>query len=88
VAGTNAEDLDITVTHDTVTIRGRRHHACDHWESATVHLEECFWGAFSRSIVLPNHVRPEVADAVIKNGILTITIPKTEAAKDLEVFEW
>ncbi len=88
VAGTNAEDLDITVTHDTVTIRGKRHHFCDHWESATVHLEECFWGTFSRSIVLPSHVRPEAADAVIKNGILTISIPKTESAKELEVFEW
>lgn len=88
VAGVSADDLDITITHDTVTIRGKRHHNCEHWDGATIHLEECFWGCFSRSIVLPSHVRPEAADAVIKNGILTITIPKTESAKDLEVVEW
>lgn len=88
VAGVNADDLDITITHDTVTIRGKRHHHCEHLNEATTHLEECFWGSFSRSIVLPSHVRPEAADAVMKNGILTITIPKTESAKNLEVIEW
>ena len=88
VAGVSAENLDITVTHDTVTIRGKRHHACDTWASATVHPEECYWGAFSRSIVLPSHVRPEAADAVMKNGILTITIPKTESAAEVDVIEW
>lgn len=88
VAGVNADDLDITVTHDTVTIRGKRHHECDHWVNTTTHLEECYWGTFSRSVVLPSHVRPEVADAIMKNGILTITIPKTEASSELEVNEW
>ena len=88
VAGVNADDLDITVTHDTVTIRGKRHHECERWTNATTHLEECFWGAFSRSVVLPSHVQPEAADAVMKNGILTITIPKTEASSELEVTEW
>jgi len=88
VAGIRAEDLDITVTHDTVTVRGQRQHGCDHWIDTTTHLEECFWGTFSRSIVLPSHVRPETADAVMKNGILTITITKTEASSDVDVIEW
>lgn len=88
VAGVNAEDLDITVTHDTVTIRGHRHHHEEWHETATTHLEECFWGTFSRSVILPRHVRPEAADAVIKNGVLVITVPKTEAAAELEVVEW
>jgi HSP20 family protein len=88
VAGTASENLDITVTHDTVTIRGKRHHQCDHWADATSHLQECFWGSFSRSVVLPSHVRPEAADAVLKNGILTITIPKTESASEIDVIEW
>lgn len=87
VAGTRAEDLDVAVTHDTVTIRGHRHHACAEWEDATFHVQECHWGAFSRSIVLPSHVRPAEADAVLKNGILTITLPKTEVAASLSVIE-
>ncbi|MFH1252718.1 MAG: Hsp20/alpha crystallin family protein [Candidatus Uhrbacteria bacterium] len=87
VAGTQADDLDIVVTHDTVTIRGKRYHGCDTWENATSHLEECYWGVYSRSVVLPSHVQPEAADAVIKNGILTITIPKIETSSDLNVIE-
>ena len=88
MAGTSADDLDITVTHDTVTIRGQRQHQCDHWLNTTNHLQECFWGTFSRSVVLPSHVRPEAADAVLKNGILSITIPKTESASEVDVVEW
>lgn len=88
VAGTRAEDLDIVVTHDTVTIRGKRLHDCSAWENATSHLEECFWGTYSRSIVLSSHVRPEGADAIIKNGILSITIPKIETTNNLEIVEW
>lgn len=87
VAGTRAEDLDISVTHDTVTIRGKRRHGCEHWSSATAHIQECYWGAYSRSIVLPGHVRPEKADAEIRNGILTITMPKAEMASTIDVKE-
>jgi len=87
VAGTTVDDLDITVTHDTVTIRGQRQHGCHTWSNATTHLEECFWGTYSRSVVLPCHVQPEAADAVIKNGILTITIPKIETASEIDVVD-
>ncbi len=87
VAGTRAEDLDISVTHDTITIRGRRDHGCRAWQDAITHIEECYWGAYSRSVVLPSHVRPEEADAEIKNGILTITLPKAEMASNLDVLE-
>ena len=85
VAGTAVDDLDITVTHDTVTIRGQREHGCCEWGNVTTHLEECFWGTYSRSVVLPSHVRPEAADAVIKNGIHTVTIPKIEIASEIDV---
>jgi len=78
IAGVQAEDLDIAVTPDTVTIRGTRHHGCETRENEVTHVQECFWGAFSRSVVLPAHVRPDSADAVLQNGILTIRLKKAE----------
>ena len=85
VAGVRPEDLDITVTQDTVTIRGRREHACATRVDAVAHVEECYWGAFSRSIVLPCHIRPEEVDAVYQNGILTITLQKVQMPSRIPV---
>jgi HSP20 family protein len=76
VAGVLPEDLDVHVTNDLVTIRGaRKQEIIRH--SATMHFEECFWGTFSRSIILPHHVKPDETRAAVKQGILTLTIPKT-----------
>lgn len=75
IAGVKPQDIDINVTSDLVTIRGTRERKKEKHD-ATVHFEECFWGSFSRSIVLPSHVKPDEADAQMKNGVLTLTIPK------------
>ncbi len=86
IAGVKQEDLTIHVTEDLVTIRGERH--LDQLPAhSTVHYSECFWGAFSRSIVLPCRVKTDEADAVLKNGILTITIPKAYGDVKLTVRE-
>lgn len=86
IAGVKQDDLAIHVTEDLVTIRGERHldQVPPH---STVHYSECFWGAFSRSIVLPCRVKTDEADAVLKNGILTITIPKAYGDVKLTVRE-
>lgn len=84
IAGVTENNLDINVTEDLVTIRGERSLAPLPPES-TVHYGECFWGAFSRSIVLPCRVKTDEADAVLKNGILTITIPKAYGDMKLSV---
>jgi HSP20 family protein len=86
IAGVKLEDLHIHVTEDLVTIRGERSLASLPAHS-TVHYSECFWGAFSRSIVLPCRVKTDEADAVLKNGILTITIPKAYGDIKLAVRE-
>ncbi len=77
IAGVQEKDLDVSVNDDMVTIRGERH-VEDMQDSATVHYAECFWGAFSRSIILPVKVKADEAEAELKNGILTITIPKAK----------
>jgi HSP20 family protein len=85
IAGVSAENLDISVTADTVTIRGTRSHGCDESDDRAVHVRECYWGAFSRSVVLPCHIRPEESDATLKNGILTITMKKVEMRTNVSV---
>jgi HSP20 family protein len=87
IAGVAAEDLDIAVTNDTITIRGSREKACARTNDETVHLEECFWGMFSRSIVLPSNVLPNETDAEIKNGVLTIRLKKVEMSSKIPVLE-
>jgi len=84
IAGVKEQDLDIHVNEDMVTIRGERH--IDVLPvRATVHYEECFWGAFSRSVILPCRVKADEAEAALKNGILTISIPKASDSVRLQV---
>lgn len=80
IAGVDPKDLDISINNDMVTIRGERK------EEETVSdddyfYRECFWGAFSRSIILPAEVDTSAANASFKNGILTIRLPKIEKAR-------
>lgn len=81
IAGVTEADLTINVTDDVVTIRGQREvRALPH--TATIHFSECFWGPFSRSVILPCHVKAEEAEATLEHGILTLTLPKaTERRK-------
>ncbi|MEK7632355.1 MAG: Hsp20/alpha crystallin family protein [Patescibacteria group bacterium] len=84
IAGVSEDDLHITINEDMVTIRGERSIAKLPL-NATVHYEECFWGAFSRSIILPCRITPDDADASLKNGILTITLNKARGDVHLPV---
>lgn len=85
IAGVQAEDLDISITSDTVTIRGERLEDCNEYDEGIVHVKECYFGKFSRSIVLPHHIKTTDSDAVLKNGILTITLKKAEMSSHLPV---
>lgn len=82
IAGVSENDLQITINEDMVTIRGERAIAALPLD-ATVHYEECFWGPFSRSIILPARIQPDEADANLNNGILTISMKK--ARGDLRI---
>ena len=74
-------DIDIDVSHDVVTIRGTRRQSTGIKENDYL-LQECYWGRFSRSIVLPSEVdSEEVVASFSRNGILTVHLPKRESAK-------
>jgi len=85
IAGVDAEDIDIAVTSDTITIRGQRLDECQERDEGIVHIKECYWGKFSRSIVLPHHIKPDEADAVLQNGILTVRLKKAEMSSHIPV---
>lgn len=80
IAGVNPEDLDIQITNEMVTIKGERHFG-DTVAREHYFLQECYWGAFSRSYVLPTSVDADNAQAELKNGILVISIPKLSKAR-------
>jgi len=79
IAGVKPEDLEITLNDDVITIRGKRYQ-----ESAAPRedyfYQECYWGGFSRSIVLPMEVKSADAKASLKNGVLTVVLPKAHRA--------
>lgn len=87
IAGVNADDLDITLHEDTLTIRGSRAHELSETKRGKWHVQECHWGAFSRSIILPNHVDPNSVDAVLKKGVLTIRLKKTETDHPISILD-
>lgn len=80
IAGVKPEDLDIQINNDMVTVRGERRKE-DEVHDEDYYYQECYWGAFSRSIILPVDVEANKAEAIMKNGILTIRLPKAETAK-------
>lgn len=80
VAGVRPEDLDITATADSITIRGERHREKE-VKDDDYFYQECYWGRFSRSVILPQEVDPENAAVNFKNGILTVRLPKLNKQK-------
>ena len=77
IAGVKPDDLDISITRDTVTIKGKRQKT--HTISKDDYFyQELYWGQFSRSILLPQEIDTEAAEAIIKNGMLTIKLPKVD----------
>lgn len=84
IAGVSPEDVDISITNDMVTIRGKR--AKDEKiETENYYYQELYWGSFSRSVILPVEVEADRAKATIKNGILTIKLPKSEKIKTKKI---
>ena len=75
VAGVQPEDIDISVEPDLITIRGKRKKEREVAKKSYFY-QECFWGSFARTIVLPTTVQPDGVKANIKNGILVVVLPK------------
>ncbi len=86
IAGVKKEDLDVNITESTVTIKGSRKEEGEIKKENYI-AQECYWGSFTRSFQLPEAADTEKANAVLKNGILKITIPKEakSQAKSIDI---
>lgn len=84
IAGVKPEDLDVSINNDMVTVKGERKNE-EVVEHGNYYYQECYWGSFSRSVLLPVDVIPEKADASLKNGILTIRLPKADTTKTKKI---
>jgi len=84
LAGVKPEDLQISITRDMVTIKGRRDGNTQISEDDYFY-RELYWGSFSRSILLPHEIEIESVEAVEKHGLLIIRLPKIDKAKQAKV---
>lgn len=80
IAGVKKEDVKVAIQDDVLTIRGERKQI-PATEGKQAIVQELFWGTFSRSIVLPDHIDRKNIQAKVHEHILVITIPKTEDFK-------
>lgn len=84
VPGLEADDVKITCENNMLSIAGEKRHE-EKSEKDSVHRFECRYGAFRRVIPLPVEVNAGKAEATFKNGVLSVNLPKAEAAKPKEV---
>ncbi len=80
IAGVKPEDIDIDVSNDSISIRGERRKE-SRVKNEDYFYQECYWGRFSRSVILPQEVDPEKASVTFKNGVLSVHLPKLNKKK-------
>jgi len=83
LAGVIKEDLDISLEKDLITIRGERKRPIE--EKREYFYQECYWGPFSREIILPVEVDPTRVTASMRKNVLTIRMPKLEREKRIKI---
>lgn len=84
IAGVRPEDLDVSITRDMVTLRGKRERHTE-GTAGDFFFQELYWGSFSRTIVLPQEVEIEEAEATEKHGLLTIKLPKLDKGRQAKL---
>ncbi len=85
-AGVNKEELDVSISDGILTISGTLSSG-DDTGATNWHIQECYWGEFSRTLALPVAVKEDEVEAVLKDGVLTISFSKVkqEQAKKIQV---
>ncbi len=78
LAGVAADDVQVEITEDVVTIEGEREYPVENAEKDDLLVQECYFGPFSRSIVLPEAIDSKRAKAEFKKSVLVIRLPKLD----------
>jgi len=84
IAGINGEKLDISLEGDILIIKGKRENPSEDKEKIYF-TKDCYWGPFSKEIILPRTIDPTKIEAKIKDGILTIRMQKIEKVKSKKI---
>lgn len=82
--GFKPEEVDISITGDTLTIKGE-HKEEEETKDEDYLVKECRWGTFSRTMTLPVEIQSEKAEAIFENGVLKLTLPKAEEVKPKQI---
>lgn len=83
-AGIDRNDLDVSISDGILTISGTLSSG-DETEVSHWHIQECYWGEFSRTLALPVAVKEEGVTAELKDGVLTITFEKVKQEKATKI---
>ena len=84
IAGVEADELDIEISPESVTIKGTREKS-EKIKKDDYLYQECYWGRFARTVILPQEVDSDKASASIKNGILKVILPKLNKSKTKKI---
>ena len=84
VAGIDPNDIDVSIGRDSVTIKGKREGSREAGDDDYFH-RELYWGAFSRTITLPQEIEVEESEATQKHGLLTIRLPKIDKGRQAKL---
>ncbi len=85
IPGANPNNIQVSVTGDTVSVAGEVHHPRHNQKGQQAYLEEIWRGKFQRVFTLPMQVNAGKAEANFQDGILTLTLPKSEATKPRKI---
>jgi len=84
IPGCKSDDINISVHGNTLTISGEKKESVEKEEKGYYHVERSY-GSFRRDLNLPSDIDADKIDAVCKDGVLTLTLPKAEKAKPIKV---
>lgn len=84
IAGVKPDDIDISISPESVTVRGKREKE-EKLRGDDYLYQECYWGKFSRSVILPQEIDPDRAQASLKNGVLKLVLPKVNKARSKKI---
>jgi HSP20 family protein len=84
IAGVRPEDVDVSITRDMVTIKGKREEA-RHISEENFFQKELYWGAFSRTVLLPQEIDVDGAEAAERHGLLIIRLPKVDKGRQTKL---
>ncbi len=82
--GFKPEEVDISITGDTLTIKGERKEEKEEKEKDYL-MKERYYGSFSRTVTLPVEIQSDKSEATFENGVLTLTMPKAEEVKPKQI---